>query len=50
MTMSEMIKHTGLDPLRFDRRPLSEVMNDEIPYERWEREAKAKAKTRTKDH
>ena len=42
MTMSEMIKYTGFDPLRFDCRPLNEVLNDEIPYQRWEQEAKAR--------
>jgi hypothetical protein len=42
MTMSEMIKRTGFDPLRFDRRPLTEIMDDEIPYRRWADEAKAR--------
>jgi len=41
MTMSEWCRRTGRDPMRYDRRPLSEIMNDEIPYEKWEA-AKAK--------
>lgn len=40
--MSELLKRTGFDPMRFDRRPLSEALNDEIPYARWEAEAKAR--------
>jgi hypothetical protein len=40
MTAEEAIKRFGLDPLRFDRRPMYEILDDEIPYERWAREAK----------
>jgi len=33
-----MLKRAGIDPIRVDPRPLSEIMNDEIPYERWDEE------------
>lgn len=29
----------GIDPIRFDTRPLHEIMNDYIPYGRWAMEA-----------
>lgn len=42
MTTSERralyMERGGVDPLRFDKRPYSEIMNDEIPEARWERE------------
>lgn len=33
---AQMMKRGGIDPMRADRRPLNIVMNDEIPYERFE--------------
>lgn len=34
------MSNLGIDPLRFDRRPTEEVINDRIPWEckRWKRE------------
>jgi hypothetical protein len=29
------MRRGGIDPMRLDRRPLSEIMNDSIPYGRW---------------
>jgi len=37
-----MIKRSGKDPLLFDKRPLSEIMNDEIPWQKWEDEKEGK--------
>lgn len=39
--MAEMIKR-GVDPLRFDRRPFSKILDDEIPEARWARERRSK--------
>jgi hypothetical protein len=33
-----MLKRGGIDPIRIDRRALSEILNDEIPYARWAKE------------
>jgi len=34
-----MLEQAGRDPAVWGvKRPLNEIMNDEIPYERWERE------------
>lgn len=33
-----LLRRAGKDPIAFDPRPLAEIMNDCIPYERWERE------------
>jgi len=30
-----MIKRSGKDPLLFDKRTLSEIMDDHVPYEKW---------------
>jgi len=30
------MKRGGIDPISMDRRPLSQVLNDEIPYHKWE--------------
>lgn len=38
----EIMRRAGRDPVWADRRPLSEIMNDEIPYERWENERRQK--------
>jgi len=35
---AELLRRSGADPLRFDKRPLKAIMKDEIPYARWERE------------
>lgn len=32
------MKRAGFDPMRLDPRPLCEIMDDFIPYERWEDE------------
>jgi len=32
---AEALRRGGIDPIRVDRRPLSEILNDEIPYQRW---------------
>jgi len=37
-----MIKRSGKDPLLFDKRPLSEIMDDYIPEDRWQREKEDK--------
>jgi len=37
-----MIKRSGKDPILFDKRPLSEIMGDEIPYQRWQDEKERK--------
>ena len=34
-----LIKRAGVDPVRVDPRPLSEILQDEIPYLRWSKEA-----------
>jgi len=28
----------GLDPILLDRRPLHQILNDEIPYAKWDRQ------------
>lgn len=35
---AELLRRAGIDPIRVDTRPLSIIMDDEIPYQRWERE------------
>jgi hypothetical protein len=40
----EMLRRGGIDPIRLDRRSLSEILNDHIPYERWARDARRKAR------
>lgn len=35
-----MLIRGGRDPFVLDRRPLSVIMNDEIPYDRFDRELK----------
>jgi len=30
-----MIRRAGKDPVQLDTRPLSQIMNDEIPYLKW---------------
>ena len=35
---NEMFKRAGVDPVQVDPRPLNVIMNDEIPFARWERE------------
>lgn len=35
MRIEELIKRGHLDPLSVDKRALREILNDEIPYERW---------------
>lgn len=41
-----LLQRGGIDPFVVDRRSFSEILKDEIPYQRWEKEAKAKkAKT-----
>jgi hypothetical protein len=39
---TELLRRGGIDPLRGDRRPLSQILNDEIPEKRWSDEAKAR--------
>ena len=34
----EALKRAGIDPITVDKRPLSEIMNDEIPYLKWAKE------------
>lgn len=36
-----MLERAGKDPFILDRRPFSELMNDEIPYRRWAEEKKS---------
>jgi hypothetical protein len=36
----ELMKRGGIDPISMDRRPLSQILDDHIPYERWEQEKK----------
>ena len=36
---SELIRRAGKDPVQLDTRPLSVIMNDEIPYIKWARQA-----------
>lgn len=38
-----LLKRAGKDPVFYDPRPLNEIMDDEIPYDRWEQEKKGKA-------
>jgi len=33
-----LIQRAGKDPIILDTRPLSVIMNDCIPYDRWEKE------------
>lgn len=35
---SDLLRRAGIHPIALDKRPLSEVFNDEIPYRRWARE------------
>lgn len=35
---NEMLRRAGIDPAQIDARPLSVIMDDEIPFTRWERE------------
>ena len=35
----ELLRRAGIDPLRADSRPLAEIMQDHIPYGRWNLEA-----------
>lgn len=37
---AKYMERGGVDPLHFDKRPLTEFLNDEIPYTRWKRELK----------
>jgi hypothetical protein len=37
---AELIRRGGIDPIRVDTRPFGEIIDDEIPYARWERERK----------
>jgi hypothetical protein len=37
----EILRRAGIDPVRVDKRPLSEVLDDYIPYAKWERQAEA---------
>ena len=37
----ELIKRSGIDPIQMDKRPLGEILNDEIPYQKWDEEMKA---------
>jgi len=46
MTTEEFIKRHGLDPVRFDRRSWREILDDEIPEQRWADEAKSKTPTK----
>ncbi len=32
------MRRSGFDPIRLDKRPLAEILDDEIPYEKWEKE------------
>jgi hypothetical protein len=36
---TEQLRRAGRTPEWADKRPLNEVMNDEIPYARWEKQA-----------
>lgn len=40
--MDEILKRGGIDPVRADRRPLSEILEDEIPYARWAAEKRSR--------
>ena len=31
-----LLKRAGVDPVTVDKRSLGEIMNDSIPYEKWE--------------
>jgi hypothetical protein len=35
---NELLRRVGIDLIRVDRRSLAEILNDEIPYEKWENE------------
>lgn len=38
MRTEELLKRAARDPVEVDKRPLHVIMNDHVPYERWERE------------
>lgn len=38
-TRDELIRRSGKDPVVLDRRSSEEILNDEIPYMRWSKEA-----------
>lgn len=40
-----MLRRAGKDPVTLDARPLSVIMNDEIPYLRWAREQQVLVRT-----
>ena len=35
---AEILKRSGRDALTLDKRPLNEILDDKIPYERWDRQ------------
>ncbi len=40
------MRRGGIDPIRADRRPIEQIMNDFIPYGRWAMEAYLRGKKR----
>lgn len=35
---AELLRRAGRDPVRYDKRPLHAILDDEVPYQRWIRE------------
>ena len=47
---AEMLKRGGIDPIRLDHRPLSVIMGDAVPYDKFERQWALIQRLGYKDH
>lgn len=45
----ELLRRAGIDPAVVDSRPLNVIMNDEIPYAKWDKQANLMKRAGYKD-
>lgn len=46
----EMLRRARIDPVRVDTRPLSAIMDDFIPYEKWEKQSELMRRAGYRNH